>query len=237
MSAAIGISAFRRGFALTKAPATRAYVLGPVLTSLVVVCALLFVGYSYIRDAVAWVMGFIPSWLAFIEVILAPLFYVVGVLAGGWLFGLVATIVASPFLGLLSARAEACEFGDGPTFEEGIPSAIASTLKRELRKLAYALPRLLLVLLVSIALSPIAPLIWYAFGAWIAALEFIDFAPENRGAPLQDTLDFMRSNRAPVLVFGGLTAFFLAIPIVNVFVIPAAVCGGAVLWRTLTKAT
>lgn len=221
------------------APSLRAFVWWPMAVSFVLVAALLGFGFALVRDAIAVVMEFLPDWLDWLAKVLAPLLYAVGVLVAGWLFGFVAVLVASPFLGVLSARAERLAFGAGPAeVEEGVWRTVVSAFAREGRKLAYHLPRLAVVLVVSLVpvLNAAAPVLWFAFGAWMLAVQFVDYAAENRGLAFAATLALLRANRAAALGFGALATLLLAVPFGALFVIPAAVSGGAVLWRRCANA-
>ena len=79
-----------------------------------------------------------------------------------------------------------------------------------------------------------APFLWIAFGAWMLAVQFVDYAAENRGLDFRDTVALLRANRVAAFGFGTPAALLLAIPFAALVVIPAAVCGGAILWRRLT---
>ena len=96
---------------------------------------------------------------------------------------------------------------------------------------------MLVVFLVGLIpiVSPIAPAIWFLFAAWMMAIQFVDYAAENRGLEFGATIAALKANRAAALGFGAITATLLAVPLVNVVFIPAAVCGGAVLWRRLDE--
>ena len=173
------------------------------------------------------------GWLDWLGYVLAPLFYVFGIVAAGWMFSFLAVLLASPFLGLLSARAEREAFGTGPDCEENVGRAVVSALSREARKLAYHLPRLagIFVLTLIPVVNVAAPLVWLAFGAWMLAVQFVDYAAENRGRDFGDTIALLRANRAAAFGFGVPAALLLAMPFAALVVIPAAVCGGALLWR------
>ena len=230
---------FLQGARLAWAPSLRGFVWWPMAVSLVLVAALLGFGFTLVRDAIAAVVDFLPDWLDWLAKVLAPLLYAVGVLVAGWLFGFVAVLVASPFLGVLSARAERLAFGDGPAeVEGGVWHTVVTAFAREGRKLAYHLPRLAVVLVVSFVplLNAAAPVLWFAFGAWMLAVQFVDYAAENRGLGFAATLALLRANRAAALGFGALATLLLAVPFGALFVIPAAVSGGAVLWRRCAAA-
>lgn len=155
--------------------------------------------------------------------------------AAGWLLGFLAVLLTSPFLGALSARAEGEAFGAGPDAEPIASPSIMRTLGREGRKLAYHLPRLLglFVLTLIPVVNAAAPFLWFAFGAWTLAVQFVDYAAGNRGLEFRDTVALLRTNRAAAFGFGAPVALLLAVPFAALVVIPVAVCGGAVLWRRL----
>ena len=239
MSVGGGLGCFLQGARLAWVPSLRGFVWWPMAVSLVLVAALLGFGFAFVRDAIAAVVDFLPDWLDWLAKVLAPLLYAVGVLVAGWLFGFVAVLVASPFLGVLSARAERLAFGDGPAEAEGgVWHTVVTAFAREGRKLAYHLPRLAVVLVVSFVplLNAAAPVLWFAFGAWMLAVQFVDYAAENRGLGFAATLALLRANRAAALGFGALATLLLAVPFGALFVIPAAVSGGAVLWRRCADA-
>ena len=57
-----------------------------------------------------------------------------------------------------------------------------------------------------------APLLWFGFGAWMLALHFVDYASENRGLKLDDTIALLRANRGPAFGFGAVVALLMAVP-------------------------
>ena len=203
--------------------------------SFVVIALLLVLGHSALEDVRAWLVAWLPDWLDWLAHGLAPLFYLLALLVGGWLFGFLAALLASPFLGVLSARAEREAFGTGPDHDESMGVAIRRTLAREARKLAYHLPRMALVFILTLVpfVNVAAPLVWFAFGAWMLAVQFVDYAAENRGLEFGATVALLRANRWAAFGLGAPAALLLAIPFAAIAVIPAAVCGGALLWRRL----
>lgn len=230
-----GVRAFFDGGRAARAPGLARYIWLPALVSLAVIVTGLTVAFGYVDDASRAVTEWLPDWLDFLSRVLAPLLYLLGILTGAWLFGFLAVLVASPFLGDLSIAVERAEFTDGPpqppVWWQGIPAALA----RELRKLIYYVPRLLVVLVLSLipGINLAAPLLWFAFGAWTLAIQFCDYPAENRGRPFQDTLGLLKRHRGAALGFGACATVALAIPVVNFLLIPVAVAGGTILWRRL----
>ena len=198
MDFAVGLSCFVRGARLARSRALRRFVWMPMAVSFVVIALLLVLGHAALEDVRAWLVARLPDWLDWLAHGLAPLFYLLAVVVGGWLFSFLAVLLASPFLGGLSARAEREAFGAGPDHDEGTGPAIQRTLAREARKIAYHLPRLALVFVFTLVpvVNVAAPLVWLAFGAWMLAVQFVDYAGENRGLDFRDTLALLRANRS-----------------------------------------
>lgn len=236
MNVLAGFDCFAQGTRLARSKALRRYVWAPMALSFVTVALLLLPGYRVVEAAVEWTLGFLPGWLDWLGSVLAFLLYGVGIVVALWVFGFVSVLLASPFLGTLSARAEREAHGNGPDHDESLARAMVSGLAREGRKLAYHLPRLACLFLLTLVpvVNVAAPVLWFAFGAWMLALHFVDFASENRGLELDDTLALLRANRGPAFGFGAAVALLMAVPFAALVVIPAAVCGGAVLWRRLS---
>jgi CysZ protein len=82
----------------------------------------------------------------------------------------------------------------------------------------------------TLSLSLVVTVIWFLFGAWILAMQYIDVPADNNGRSFEDVLRLMRENRAAVMGFGSVIMLVTSIPILNLFVIPVAVCGGVVFW-------
>lgn len=235
MSLPRGVRAFVDGFAAARAPGLARYVWLPALVSFVVTVAGLTFALGYVEQLSAWLTGLLPDWLGFLTVVLTPLLYLVGLLTGVWLFGFVAVLIASPFLGDLSIAVERSHFRTGPAEPPGFWSGLLGTITRELRKLGYHLPRLLVVFVLTLipVINLAAPVLWLIFGAWTLAVQFCDYPAENRGRPFRETVELLQRHRGAALGFGACAAFSLAIPLLNFLMIPVAVAGGTLLWRRL----
>ncbi len=231
MAAGLGVQNFFNGLSLVFKPHVRPFVIVPALVSLVVIIAGLWLGFSYINDLSNYLVEHLPGWLSFLEWLLIPLLYLAGIVIGAWVFGLLAAIVGSPFLGELSMRVDPPSNPPNRAWWQEIVPA----LSRELRKLAYHLPRLVLLLIVSIipVINVISPVLWLGFGAWMMAVQFCDYSTENRGADFRSTLAKLKQHRASALGFGLCTTVAMSIPLLNFLVAPVAVVGGTLLMRDL----
>lgn len=235
MSIGQGITTFFDGVRAARRPGLGRYIWLPALVSLAIIAAGLTLTFNYISDLSAWLTAQLPGWLEFLSLILAPLLYLLGILVGAWLFAFLAVLLASPFLGDLSVAVEHAEFGSGPRPELGLLAGAAAALGREARKMGYFLPRAALVLVLSLVpvLNALAPLLWFAFGAWTMAVQFSDYPAENRGRPFHETLALLQRNRGAALGFGACATVALALPLINFLLIPGAVAGGTILFRRL----
>lgn len=235
MNPAAGIQAFADGFRLAWHPALKHYVWLPLLISLLVCSTGLYLSISYLLETMTRLVDALPDWLSWLDVILAPLLYVLGVLIGAWLVALLAVLIASPFLGAFSLALERIAYGSAPESDTRIWTDISSSFAREARKLVYHLPRLIIVFLLTLipVINVAAPAIWLLFGAWTLAVQFADYPTENRQRPFAETLTRLKSNRAASLAFGACATGAMATPLLNFLLIPVAVAGATVLWHRL----
>ena len=180
-------------------------------------------------------LSWIPDWLGFIEWILWPLIGITFSLITGYLFTAVALIIASPFNGLLAEKAEELVTGKPVSGPEGLANALMLVPRgiiRELAKLIYYVPMAAFVLLITFipVLNAIAPLLWFLLGAWMMSIQFVDYPMDNHQLSFADVKEAVRSRRLSSMGFGGVVALCTGIPIVNFFVVPAAVVGATLLW-------
>jgi CysZ protein len=214
------------------------YIWLPALLSLAIIAMGLAAAFSYTGDLAAYLTAQLPASLDFLNAILVPVIYVLSVLLGAWLFAFVAVLLVSPFLGDLAIAVERDQFGDAPRGDPSFWHGVVSAMGRELRKLGYYLPRLLVVFVLTLipGVNAVAPFIWFGFGAWTLAVQFCDYPTENRGRPFRETLDLLRRDRAAAFGYGSCATLALAIPLLNFLIIPVAVAGGTLLHRRLAAA-
>ena len=216
-------------------PSLRLFVLVPLTINILIFGTLVGYGFSYLSDFMErWLLG-IPDWLSFIEWILWPLIGITFSLITGYLFTAVALIIASPFNGLLAEKAEELVTGKPVSGPEGLANALMLVPRgiiRELAKLMYYVPMAAFVLLVTFipGLNAVAPVLWFLLGAWMMSIQFVDYPMDNHQLSFADVKEAVRSRRLSSMGFGGVVALCTGIPIVNFFVVPAAVVGATLLW-------
>lgn len=224
-----------RGVRLLPHPRLRLFVLIPLLVNILIFGTLIGVGLSYLIDFVDRWLAWIPEWLSFIEWILWPLIGLAVSLMTGYLFTAVALIIASPFNSLLAEKAEELITGEPVDSLEGLGAALMEVpraILREISKLLYYLPMALFVLIATFipVLNAVSPLLWFLLGAWMMSLQFLDYPMDNHRLSFNDVKEAARERRLSSMGFGGLVALCTGIPVVNFFIVPAAVVGATLLW-------
>lgn len=242
-----GAAYFGRGLALIARPGLRRYVVFPLLVNVAGLIALIYYGAQQLQRLIEAMVAWLPSWLDWLSWLLWPLFAVAAVLIVVWGFSLLANLVAAPFNGLLAEAVERRVTGAEPAGAGGgwrrLPRELASALYGELRKLGYfavrALPMLLLFVIPGV--NAAAPLLWLVFGAWMLALEYMDFPMGNHGLAFPRQRRLMAGRRLLGVGFGASVMLALAVPLLQFVVIPAAVAGATLMWveqfRGRTNAT
>ena len=234
---ASGFTAFTTGLSDVGKPGVRPFVVVPMLIGLLVVSVGMWAVFVYLEDFTTWFEGLLPDWLSFLSFIVVPLIYLFSLALSAWLASFVAVILASPVLGNLSQAVDRLAGRGGEAVETSVSAMLWATVKRELIKLRYHLPRLVILVIFSLlpVLNAVAPALWWVFGAWMMAVQFADLAAENRGREFQGTLRLLNEHRTAALGFGIPASFVLAIPLLNFLFVPAVAAGGTRLWHRLEE--
>ena len=230
-----GASYLSRGARLLTHPSLRLFVIIPLLVNIVIFGSLITLGFSYLSGLMDSLLGAIPDWLDFIEWILWPLIGITVSLITGYLFSAVALIIASPFNALLAEKAEELVTGQRVDSLEGLGPALLAVPRgifREIAKLLYYVPMALFVLVLSFipGINAVAPVLWFVLGAWMMSIQFVDYPMDNHQLSFADVKEAVRARRLSSMGFGGGVALCTGIPVVNFFVVPAAVVGATLLW-------
>ena len=72
--------------------------------------------------------------------------------------------------------------------------------------------------------------LWFLLGAWMLALQYIDYPLDNHGRSFAEVKRALRAHRPASLGFGAAVALATSLPLVNFIVIPAAMRGAVVFW-------
>lgn len=225
-----------RGFALIREPGLRGVVALPLAIDAVLAIGLLWLfGSQWSTWLDAWLAG-LPHWLAWLETLLWWLGFLLVVLLFCYAFTLLANLIAGPFNGLLSARVERHLTGRDPETGMSLLGEISDGATGELRRLGHYLWRALLLALVSLvllfipAVNALIPVLWFGFGAYMLAFEYLDAPMGNRGLSFAAKRRKLAERRWLNLGFGAAVTLVTAVPLLNLVVMPAAVAGATALW-------
>lgn len=244
-----GIALIFRGFELAKKPSIRPYMIVPLIVNVLLFSLAGYFAINAINDALS-VLDFsgvdLWSWLdwlePFIETVGSTLKWVLLIASvllilfiAGSVFTMITHLLISPFIGILAEKVEK-DIHETSYPSHTVAQIAGRTIKRELLKLKYWLTRAIGLVILTIILSfipvvqMISPVLWYLFGAWILALQYMDVPADNNGKSFDEVLTLMKQNRAEVMGFGGATLLLTSTPIVNLIIIPIAVAGGVIFW-------
>lgn len=228
-----------RGFSLITKPTLRLFVIIPLLINFLLFFGLIFVGIHYFNEAIAWIDHLLPQWLQWLNGLLWLLFAISLGIVFIFCFTTIANTIGAPFYSLLAKKVE-LYLTNQPIPEDSWATAIQDiprTLTRELEKFWYFIVRaaLCLILFFIPLIQLIASPIWFLFNAWIMAIQYLDYPADNHKMPFKTFLSILSHYRMPVLGFGIWIMILSFIPIVNCFLMPAAVAGSTAMWVDVLK--
>lgn len=70
----------------------------------------------------------------------------------------------------------------------------------------------------------------FLFSAWMMSIQYCDYPFDNHKVSFPDMRNALRRNKVDNLQFGALTSLFTMIPILNLVIMPVAVCGATAMW-------
>ena len=227
-----GLDCFMEGFSLVREPGVRKFVIVPAMINTVVLILLVSFSVSRFDSWVQQIMGYLPEWLSFLESLVWFLAVVTAIFVLFYLFTIVANIIASPFNAVLSEKVEEKVTGKPVVSELSVWQVVPRAVGREVSKLLYLLPRLFGLLLISIipVVNTVAPILWLVFGAWMMAIQYTDYAADNNEVSFKELRARLGRHRISSVMFGLPAYLVLAIPLVNLILMPVAVAGATLFW-------
>ena len=221
------------GFSLLRKPGLRRFVILPLLVNVILFGGLIWWAYGWVDVAAAYLTGKLPDWLHWLSYIVVPVFVVTSLVVIFYAFSILANLIAAPFNGLLAEAVE-CHL-TGKTLEgdwRQVLRDILPSVYSELRKLLYFLLRalpLLICLLIPLV-NVVASVLWILFSAWMMTVQYIDYPMANHRLFFKDQRARLRKRPLLAWGFGGVVMLCTMIPVVNFFVMPAAVAGATSIW-------
>ncbi|AIW19634.1 sulfate transporter CysZ [Vibrio coralliilyticus] len=230
-----GFGYFFYGLELAVKPGIRQFVLLPLLANVLLVGGALFYLFSHLDVWIEQLMGQLPGFLSWLSYILWPLLVLTILATFSYFFSTLANFVAAPFNGLLAEKVEEHLTGRAVN-NDGMLAVVKDTpriLAREWKKLLYVLPKaigLFILLLIPALGQTLGPILWFGFTAWMLAVQYCDYPFDNHKVPFNEMRNSLKQKQGKAYSFGALVAIFTTIPILNLIVMPVAVCGATAIW-------
>jgi len=227
-----GASYVARGFELAFQPGVRRYVLIPLIINILLFSVAIYATFHYTSIGVTQLVAWLPEWLRWLEILLWPLIVIGVVLIFALTFTSVANIIASPFNSLLAEKVEYKLTGIAPVDGgvSGMIKDIPRIIGREFQKIIYFIPRALAFGLLLLFVPIIGQVLWFLFSGWMMTIQYADYPFDNHKISFKAMRQELGARQGKSLSFGCLVAFLATIPLVNLIMIPVAVCGATALW-------
>lgn len=227
-----GWDCFLDGFKLLGQVGIRRFVFIPVFLNSLVLIGLFLIAIDSVTDLNQYLLGLLPQWLVWLAWFVKIVTWIILLSFGVFIYSLLANLISAPFNALLAEAVQKHFQHAMETETTGLVQLLMQTLGREWTKLVYLAPRWLLLMLLSLVPGInllIAPL-WLLFGSWAMTLQYTDYAAENNAMPFSVLRYRLRRNWRQVFTFGLPVYLLLAVPVLNILLVPAAVAGGTRLW-------
>ena len=236
-----GASYLSKGMACLVKPRVLPFLIGPLLINALLYYFGINAIYAQFEQWLALWESRLPEWLGFLFPALRALFFALDAIFVALTFSSVATLIGAPFYGLLAEQVSIIATGQPPQQPLNLTlllKMIPATVKRELQKLLYYLPRAAVLGLFSLLcllpflspLQPVATILWFVFGARMMSIQYADYAFDNDSKTFGTMRKQLKQNRPLTLGFGSAVQLALLLPVIPIFIIPAAVCGGTLLY-------
>ncbi|WP_318514602.1 sulfate transporter CysZ [Photobacterium leiognathi] len=230
-----GAGYFFQGLKLVTQPGIRRFVIIPLIINILLLGGAFATLLTHLSGWIDGWLSYLPSWLEWLSYVLWPLIAIAALVTFSYFFSTIANWIAAPFNGLLAEYLEAKLTGkEAP--DDGFKALIKDlprTMGREWTKLKYYLPKaigLLILMWIPAIGQTISPVLWFLFSAWMMTIQYVDYPFDNHKVPFIDMRDALKENRGRALSFGAVVMFFTMTPIINLLVMPVAVCGATAMW-------
>jgi CysZ protein len=230
-----GIHYFSQGWKLIRLPGIRRFVIVPLAINVLLMGGAFIWLFWQLGQWLPALMAKVPDWLQWLSYLLWPLTVISIVLVFSYFFSTIANWIAAPFCGLLAEQLEARLTGKAlpDSGWAGLVKDLPRIMKREWQKLAYYLPRAIVLLILYFVPGfgqTVAPVLWFLFSAWMLSIQYCDYPFDNHKVSFQQMRMALRQNKTDNMQFGALVSLFTMVPILNLAIMPVAVCGATAMW-------
>ncbi|RZM83189.1 sulfate transporter CysZ [Pseudoalteromonas rubra] len=227
-----GMEYFVAGFSLLSQKGLKRFVFIPLLINVLLFGGSLFFLYDWLTQGFAYLNGLLPDWLSWLEWLMWPIAILVILFSYSMVFTVITNFIAAPFNGLLSEKVELHLTGQ-PINDDGFADLVKDVprmLGREWSKLVYYLPRAIGFFILLWMLPFIGQILWVLFSCWMYSVQYNDYPFDNHKISFKEMKDTLKAHQGLSYGFGFAVMVLTSMPIVNLIVMPAAVCGATKLW-------
>jgi len=227
-----GAGYFFKGFELIRMKGIRRFVFIPLSINLILFSIAFYYMFQQLDFYMSIFEQWLPEWLTWLSTVLWPLALLTVLVIFSFIFSTIANWLAAPFNGLLSEKIELMLSGKSTTSGSLLDAFkdIPRTLAREWTKLSYYLPRAVGFFLLMWILPIIGQIIWFLFISWMMAIQYIDYPFDNHKISFNKMKSSLKQSQGLSYSFGSIVAVFSMIPVVNLIVMPVAICGATAIW-------
>lgn len=230
-----GFHYFVTGWQLVTQSGLRRFVIMPILLNIVLMIGLIWIFITQISGMIDWLMSFLPGWLDWLGSVMFVASLAIILILFYFSFAMLSGFIAAPFNGLLAEKVEKMLTGevlldtDPADFVKDIPRM----LLREWQKLVYSVPVYIALFLfgfMPVLGQTVVPIAAFLFGGWMMAIQYCDYPFDNHKISFQTMRIKLKKNRTQSLTFGTLITLCTFTPVINLVIIPVAVCGATAMW-------
>ena len=232
MQSSQGFQYFLSGFNLINTKGLKRFVLIPLLINVLLFGGSLFFIYNWLTQGFAYLNELLPTWLSWLEWLLWPIAIFTILFSYTSVFSIITNFIAAPFNGLLSEKVELHLTGKAINDDKLLDTVtdVPRMITREGTKLVYYLPKAIGFFLLLWFLPIFGQILWGLFTCWMFSVQYQDFAFDNHKIHFRETRKQLKQNQGLSYGFGFAVLIFTTIPLLNLLVMPVAVCGATKLW-------
>lgn len=229
-----GLHYLIEGFKLLNKSGLKRYVIIPLTLNILLFIGFFLIARHWFSEFDHWLIRYLPSWLQWLDNLLWITFLTGLMLVFINTFVVIANLISAPFNSFLAEKVEFYLTGKitaQKTFLENVKDT-PRILARQFSLIGYYLPRALVLFIFFFipVIQLVAALLWFGFNAWFMTLQYLDYPTDNHQIPLSDVHVWVWQNRLLSLSFGVGVLVITMIPVLNFFIVPAAVAGATKLW-------
>ena len=208
------------------------FILLPIAFNFLLFSGLFYLVYHYLFPYSTYYVDKLPTWLSFLNGIFFVLLIIGFFLCFLSVFTIFFNMIAAPFNGLLAEKAQRLLYGTQIPSLTFAQIAVRS-IKRQGQFMGYFISRFIIVCLLFFVpfIHPIYPIIWFFFNAWMLSMQYQDFVMDNNLIDFPSMKKIMNDKKMLTLGLGTSINLISFIPILNIFIMPAAVIGSVILFR------